>query len=141
MAAKSENKYGNFIISNNVIAGAAGIIATSCYGVVGMASRSTKDGIVSLLKPSNFSKGIKVTKQGSPYFSDEFVRIEGDIFEQRGHKIDDVCPNDLTRDTVATEAGYTTITPLLTTRTNLEVFEKFKNLFYVVILFGIETKI
>ena len=74
------------------------------------------------------SKGIKVTKQGSPYFSDEFERIEGDIFEQRGHKIDDVCPNDMTRDTVATEAGFTTITPLLTTRTNLEVFEKFKNL-------------
>ena len=73
-------------------------------------------------------KGIKITQQGSPYFSDEFVRVEGDIFEQRGHKIDDVCPSDMTRDTVATEAGYTTITPLLTTRTNLEVFEKFKNL-------------
>ena len=74
------------------------------------------------------AKGIKVTKQGSPYFSDEFERIEGDIFEQRGHKIDDVCPLDMTRDTVATEAGYATITPLLTTRTNMEVFEKFKNL-------------
>lgn len=77
--------------------------------------------------PKN-AKGIKVTKQGSPYFSDEFERIEGDIFEQRGHKIDDVCPLDMARDTVATEAGYATITPLLTTRTNLEVFEKFKNL-------------
>lgn len=74
------------------------------------------------------SKGIKVTQQGSPYFSDEFINIGGDIFEQRGHKIDDVCPEDMTRDTVATEAGYTTITPLLTTRTNLEVFEKFKNI-------------
>ena len=74
------------------------------------------------------SKGIKVTQQGSPYFSDEFINISGDIFEQRGHKIDDVCPEDMTRDTVATEAGYTTITPLLTTRTNLEVFEKFKNI-------------
>ena len=74
------------------------------------------------------SKGIKVTQQGSPYFSDEFINISGDIFEQRGHKIDDVCPEDMTRDTVATEAGYTTITPLLTTRTNLEVFERFKNI-------------
>ena len=74
------------------------------------------------------SAGINVTQQGSPYFSDEFVNIGGDIFEQRGHKIDDVKPDDMTRDTVATEAGYTTITPLLTTRTNMEVFEKFKNL-------------
>ena len=74
------------------------------------------------------SKGIKVTQQGSPYFSDAFVRVDGDIFEQQGHKIEDVCPQDMTRDTVATEAGYTTITPLLTTRTNMEVFEKFKSL-------------
>lgn len=74
------------------------------------------------------SKGIKVTKQGSAYFSDEFVRVEGDIFEQRGHKIEDVCPEDMSRDTVATEAGYITITPLMTTRTNMDVFEKLKNL-------------
>ncbi len=74
------------------------------------------------------SKGIKVTKQGSPYFSDDFIRRDGDMFEQVGHKIEDVCPDDMTRDTVATEAGYTTITPLMTTRTNLELFEKFKNL-------------
>ena len=50
------------------------------------------------------------------------------MFEQVGHKIEDVCPDDMTRDTVATEAGYTTITPLMTTRTNLELFKKFKNL-------------
>ena len=74
------------------------------------------------------SKGIKVTKQGSAYFSDEFVRVDGDIFEQRGHKIEDVCPEDMSRDTVATEAGYITITPLMTTRTNMNVFEKLKNL-------------
>jgi 5'-nucleotidase len=74
------------------------------------------------------SKRIKVTKQGSAYFSDEFVRVDGDIFEQRGHKIEDVCPEDMSRDTVATEAGYITITPLMTTRTNMSVFEKLKNL-------------
>ena len=50
MAAKTETQYGSVNISNNVIANAAGIIATSCYGVVGMATRNTKDGIVSLLK-------------------------------------------------------------------------------------------
>ena len=74
------------------------------------------------------AKGIKVTKQGSPYFSDEFIRVDGDMFEQRGHKIEDEEPKDMTRDTVATEAGYITITPLLTTRTNMDVFEKLKNL-------------
>ena len=85
MAAKSENKYGNIIISNNVIAGAAGIIATSCYGVVGMASRSTKDGIVSLLKPSNFSKGIKVT------IEDNEVTVDMYIVVQYGVNINAIC--------------------------------------------------
>lgn len=74
------------------------------------------------------SKGIKVTKQGSPYFSDDFIRRDGDMFEQVGHKIDDICPEDMTRDTVATEAGYTTITPLMTVRTDMATFERFKNL-------------
>ena len=74
------------------------------------------------------SKGIKITKQGSPYFSDDFIRRDGDMYEQVGHKIDDICPEDMTRDTVATEAGYTTITPLVTTRTDIKTFEMFKNL-------------
>lgn len=74
------------------------------------------------------SKGIKVTKQGSPYFSDDFIRRDGDMYEQVGHKIDDIFPEDMTRDTVATEAGYTTITPLVTTRTDMAVFERFKSL-------------
>lgn len=69
-------------------------------------------------------KGIRVTRQGSPYFSDEFVYEGGDMYMQMGHKLPDVCPEDMTRDTVATEAGYVTITPLLSTRTNMEVFEK-----------------
>ena len=74
------------------------------------------------------SKGIKVTRQGSAYFSDDFIRRDGDMFEQVGHKIEDVCPEDMTRDTVATEAGYTTITPLMTTRTDMAAFEMLKNL-------------
>jgi 5'-nucleotidase len=74
------------------------------------------------------SKGIKVTRQGSPYFSDDFIKRDGDMYEQVGHKIDDECPEDMTRDTVATEAGYTTITPLVTTRTDMAVFERFRNL-------------
>ena len=74
------------------------------------------------------SKGIKVTRQGSAYFSDDFIRRDGDMFEQVGHKIEDICPEDMTRDTVATEAGYTTITPLMITRTDMAAFEMLKNL-------------
>lgn len=85
MAVISETKYGSISISNSVIANAAGRIATSCYGVVGMATRSTKDGIVSLLKPSNLSKGIKVT------IDDNEVTVDLYIVVQYGVNINAIC--------------------------------------------------
>ena len=61
MAIRTENKNGAIVISNNVIANAAGIIATSCYGVVGMTSQKPlKDGFNELLKRENYSKGVVI---------------------------------------------------------------------------------
>ena len=50
------------------------------------------------------------------------------MYLQTGRQIDDEHPEDETLDTVMTEKGYITITPLLTTRTNLAVYESLKNL-------------
>jgi 5'-nucleotidase len=73
------------------------------------------------------AKGIRMTYQGSPYFSDEFVKADGeDMYVQSGGPIPDVQPNDLDRDTVAIHNGFISITPLLVTRTNMEVFRKYK---------------
>ena len=85
MATKTETKYGTIAISNNVIANAAGVIATSCYGVVGMAIRSPKDGLVSLLKPSNLAKGIKVTIENNE------VTVDMHIVVQYGVNINAIC--------------------------------------------------
>lgn len=60
MAILINNEYGEVSIDNSVIASMAGYVANKCYGVVGMAARSTKDGIVNLLMPDNMTKGIKV---------------------------------------------------------------------------------
>ena len=68
-------------------------------------------------------KGMHLTYQGSQYFSDEFKKTEGDMYIQVGHKIDDVCPDDIKRDTVAIHKGYISITPLLSSRTNMSVLE------------------
>ena len=38
----------------------------------------------------------------------------------------DVCPNDLNRDTVAILNETISVTPLLATRTDMRVFEKYK---------------
>lgn len=71
--------------------------------------------------------GVKMTYQGSDYFSDDFVKTDGeDMYLQVGEQIADECPEDMNRDTVAVHAGYITVTPLMATRTNMQVFEKYK---------------
>jgi len=60
MSAEIKNDKGIINISNAVIAKLAGYIATQCYGVVGMCSQSSKDGIAKLLKKENMDKGVRV---------------------------------------------------------------------------------
>lgn len=69
--------------------------------------------------------GIRMTYQGSQYFSDSFVRQDGDIYIQVGGPIPDKEPDNLDRDTVAIHRNLITVTPLLFTRTNMDVFRKF----------------
>ncbi len=60
MPSKFSNEYGNIIINEEVIAQISGMTAMECYGIVGMAARNVKDGIVHLLKGENLSRGIAV---------------------------------------------------------------------------------
>ena len=65
MAILINSELGEISVNNNVIAQIAGAVATNCYGVVGMASKSTKDGVIKLLKMDNMSRGIKVDVEES----------------------------------------------------------------------------
>lgn len=58
---KVQMEKGSLIISNNVFTQIAGAVATSCFGVKGMAVRSKTDGLVHLLRRESMSKGVKVT--------------------------------------------------------------------------------
>ena len=51
---------GNISIDNEVIAQYAGAVAMECFGIVGMANVSIRDGLVSLLRSDNMTKGINV---------------------------------------------------------------------------------
>ena len=66
-------------------------------------------------------KGMHLTYQGSQYFSDIFKKSEGNMYLQVGSRIEDVCPDDIKRDTVAIHKGYISVTPLLHLRTNMAV--------------------
>lgn len=76
MAIMIKGDLGEIFIDNNAIASIAGAVATKCYGVVGMASKSKKDGIVSLLKMENISKGISVTTKENGVVIDMSIVVE-----------------------------------------------------------------
>ena len=51
---------GKIVIDTDVIATYAGSVAVECFGIVGMAAISMKDGLVKLLKKDSLKHGIHV---------------------------------------------------------------------------------
>lgn len=70
--------------------------------------------------------GIKLTYQGSAYFSDMFIKKGEDLYLQDGVPLQDEHPDDCNRDTVAIHKGWISISPLIQTRTCMKVYEKLK---------------
>ena len=60
MQTKIRNELGIVSVENEVIAKLAGFAAMECYGVVGMAAKSIRDGLVHLLKIESLSKGVRL---------------------------------------------------------------------------------
>ena len=50
MKGRMETELGSILIDTDVIATYAGSVAVECFGIVGMATVSMKDGLVRLLK-------------------------------------------------------------------------------------------
>ncbi|MCR5526977.1 MAG: Asp23/Gls24 family envelope stress response protein [Lachnospiraceae bacterium] len=61
MKGRMSTEYGSVEIDNMAIAQYAGSEAMECFGIVGMASVSVKDGLVKLLQKNNLNHGINVT--------------------------------------------------------------------------------
>ena len=61
MKGRVNSEYGEIIINPDVISTYAGSVAVECFGIVGMAARSMKDGLVKLLKKDSLKYGINVT--------------------------------------------------------------------------------
>ncbi len=85
------NSLGEVTVDPKVIAEIAGTVANKCYGVVGMASKNTKDGIVSLLKSDNISKGVHIT------VGEAGVLVELHIVVQFGININTTCESIVNR--------------------------------------------
>jgi len=76
MSAIYKTQYGEVNITDDVLATISGLAATECYGLVGMASKNAKDGLVELLKRENLAKGVKVTTEGEEIIVDLFIVVE-----------------------------------------------------------------
>ena len=72
-------------------------------------------------------KGFRITRQGGPYYSDDFPLVGENLHRPTGKPIWVDSGNDQL-DTDATKHGYITITPLQLDRTNREVFQKLQQL-------------
>ena len=78
--------------------------------------------------PISRSKGIAITRQGKTFYSDRFVKCDGeDMYVQAGEPIYNA-DTDLSVDVNAIRQGYVSITPLTAKKTDLAVYEKIKAL-------------
>ena len=71
-----KNKYGKIIIENEVVARIAGMAAMDCYGIVGMAAKNIKDGLVQLLKMESLTKGVHLNISGGSIAIDLHIIVE-----------------------------------------------------------------
>lgn len=76
MKSSSINTHmGNIMINTEVIAQYAGSVAVECFGIVGMAGISMKDGLVRLLKKDSITRGIEVTIENNKLTLDFHVIV------------------------------------------------------------------
>ena len=76
---KLQTEKGAITISSDVFTNITGAAATNCYGVKGMAIRSTTDGLVHLLRRESMAKGVKVI-----YNDDATISLELHIIVDNG---------------------------------------------------------
>ena len=69
------NELGKVSISSEVVAQYAGSTAVECFGIVGMAAVSMKDGLVKLLKMDSITRGINVSLDNNKLVLDFHVIV------------------------------------------------------------------
>ena len=85
MDCKFTTGLGLVTVNEEVILKVAGYAALECYGIVGMASKRTTDGIVQLLGIENLARGVRV------HMADDHVDVDLYIIVEYGISIVEVC--------------------------------------------------
>lgn len=82
---------GEIRIANDVLADLAGFAALECYGIVGMASPTLRDGVAQALSRDKLRKGVSVTS------SDDKVEVDLYVIVEHGTNIAEVSHNLVNR--------------------------------------------
>lgn len=90
MNGRINNELGEIQINPEVIALYAGTTAVECFGIVGMAAVSMKDGLVKLLKRESLTHGITVL------VNDNRISIDFHVIVAYGVSISTVADNLIT---------------------------------------------
>lgn len=75
MDGRLDSQLGTIVIDTDVIATYAGSVAVECFGIVGMAAVSMKDGLVKLLRKDSLKHGINVVIDGNKITLDFHVIV------------------------------------------------------------------
>ena len=85
MDCKFNTDLGVVTVNDEVIVRVAGYATLDCYGIVGMASKRSTDGIVQMMGRENLGRGVKVRTSGDKVDIDLFIIVE------YGISISEVC--------------------------------------------------
>lgn len=72
----STKSLGAVQIANDVLADLAGFAALECYGIVGMASPTLRDGVAQALSREKLRKGVRIANTDEGVRADLYVIIE-----------------------------------------------------------------
>ncbi|MDO4370020.1 MAG: Asp23/Gls24 family envelope stress response protein [Clostridia bacterium] len=76
MDCKFATDLGLVTVDDDVLVRVAGYAALDCYGIVGMASKRSTDGIVQLMGRENIGRGVKIRTSGDKVDIDLFIIVE-----------------------------------------------------------------
>ena len=89
---RHNNDNGSVNVSTGVYTDIAGNVASSCFGVKGMAARSVKDGLYHLLRKESASKGVSVTMH-----DDDTISVDLHIIVDNGVNLNSVGESIISR--------------------------------------------
>ena len=75
MKGQVNTQLGKIVVDNDAIAQYAGTEAMECFGIVGMAGVSMKDGLVKLLRKDSLTRGINVSVVDNRVYIDFHVIV------------------------------------------------------------------